>query len=165
MCVCVCVSGWVSVCVCARAGVCLRSCSLNYPVCHARAPYFLGALWLHDFFRRYLIQDTIVGWKIYWLWNVSLDCLYMFCLKHSHSRRIQRDIVINVKTPSHKVTVIFVGFQWNLNLRDIFLKKSRIPNSIKIRPVGAEMFHADGHTEMKLIAAFHNFANAPKIYH
>jgi len=42
-----------------------------------------------------------------------------------------------------------------------------IPNSTKILPVGAELFHADGgaerETEMtKLIIAFRNFANAPK---
>jgi hypothetical protein len=30
---------------------------------------------------------------------------------------------------------------------------------MKIRPVGAELFHAD--TDMKLITAFRNFANAP----
>jgi hypothetical protein len=34
---------------------------------------------------------------------------------------------------------------------------------MKIRPVGAEMLHADGRTVMaKLIVAFHNSANAPK---
>jgi hypothetical protein len=34
---------------------------------------------------------------------------------------------------------------------------------MKIRPVGAE-FHADGRTDMtKLIVAFRNFANAPKM--
>ena len=42
---------------------------------------------------------------------------------------------------------------------------------MKIRPVGAEMFHVDGHkdgrtdgqTDMtKLTVAFRNFANAPK---
>jgi hypothetical protein len=33
---------------------------------------------------------------------------------------------------------------------------------MKIRPVGAELFHADGQTDMtKLIVAFRNFANAP----
>jgi len=32
---------------------------------------------------------------------------------------------------------------------------------MKIRPVGAELFHADGRTDMKLIAAFSNFAKAP----
>jgi hypothetical protein len=38
---------------------------------------------------------------------------------------------------------------------------------MKIRPVGAEMFHADGHRERqtdmtKLIVAIRNFAKAPK---
>jgi hypothetical protein len=34
---------------------------------------------------------------------------------------------------------------------------------MKIRPVGAELFHAGGQTDMaKLIVAFRNFANAPK---
>jgi hypothetical protein len=35
---------------------------------------------------------------------------------------------------------------------------------MKNLPVGAELFHADGRTDMtKLIVAFHNFANLPKI--
>ena len=39
---------------------------------------------------------------------------------------------------------------------------------VKIRPVGAELFHADLQTEgqmdmTKLTVAFRNFANAPKI--
>jgi hypothetical protein len=34
---------------------------------------------------------------------------------------------------------------------------------MKIRPVGAELFHADRRTDTtKLIVAFRNFANAPK---
>jgi hypothetical protein len=34
---------------------------------------------------------------------------------------------------------------------------------MKIRPVGAELFHADGETDMtKLTVAFRNFSNAPK---
>jgi hypothetical protein len=34
---------------------------------------------------------------------------------------------------------------------------------MKIRPVGAELFHADGRIDMtKLVVAFRNFANAPK---
>ena len=36
-------------------------------------------------------------------------------------------------------------------------------SSIKILPVGAELIHADGWTDMtKLIVAFRNFANEPK---
>jgi hypothetical protein len=34
---------------------------------------------------------------------------------------------------------------------------------MKILPVGAELFHADGQTDMtNLTVAFHNFAKAPK---
>jgi hypothetical protein len=34
---------------------------------------------------------------------------------------------------------------------------------MKIRAVGAELFHADGQTGMtKLVVAFRNFSNAPK---
>jgi len=34
---------------------------------------------------------------------------------------------------------------------------------MKIRPVGAELFHADGRTDMtKLLVAFRNLAKAPK---
>jgi hypothetical protein len=33
---------------------------------------------------------------------------------------------------------------------------------MKIRPVGAELFHAEGRTDIKLRVAFRNFANAPK---
>jgi len=34
---------------------------------------------------------------------------------------------------------------------------------MKIRPVGAELFHADGQTDMaELTVAFHSFASAPK---
>jgi hypothetical protein len=38
---------------------------------------------------------------------------------------------------------------------------------MKIRPVGAELFHADGRTDThmtKLIRAFRDFANVPKKY-
>ena len=42
------------------------------------------------------------------------------------------------------------------------LEKTRLSSFIKIRLAGAEFFLADGQTDMKLIIAFRNFANAPK---
>jgi hypothetical protein len=33
---------------------------------------------------------------------------------------------------------------------------------MKLHPVGAEFFHVDGQTDMKLIVTFRNFANEPK---
>jgi hypothetical protein len=50
-----------------------------------------------------------------------------------------------------------------LNFLDRFSKNTQIPNLNKIRPVGAELFHADGWADMtKLTVALNNFANAPK---
>jgi len=44
-----------------------------------------------------------------------------------------------------------------------FSKNAQISNLIKIRPVDAELLHADGRTDMmKLIVAFRSCANAPK---
>jgi hypothetical protein len=44
-----------------------------------------------------------------------------------------------------------------------YLKNTQISNFMKIHPVAATFFHADGQTDMtKLIAANHNFANMPK---
>jgi len=42
-------------------------------------------------------------------------------------------------------------------------RKTQVLNFVKIRAVGAELFHADGQTDTtKLIVAFRNFAKAPK---
>jgi len=48
-----------------------------------------------------------------------------------------------------------------------FCKNLQISNFMKIRPVGAELFHAERQSDRrmdrtKLIVAFRNFANAPK---
>jgi hypothetical protein len=47
---------------------------------------------------------------------------------------------------------------------DFRKKKAQILNFIKIRPVGAESFNADGRTEGydEVVVAFRNFANAHK---
>ena len=49
--------------------------------------------------------------------------------------------------------------------RQIFGKKYSKSNFVKILPVGVEMFHADGRTDMtELLLTFRSFAKAPKIY-
>jgi hypothetical protein len=47
-----------------------------------------------------------------------------------------------------------------LGFLDRFWKNPQIPNLIKIRPVGAELFNADGQTDMTIVA-FRDFANVP----
>jgi len=87
-------------------------------------------------------------------------------------RRIQRDIIINVHSSSCKVLVVIVMVSCDLNyILNIFSTNTKIPNFIKIRPAGGEMFHADidrqtdRQTDMKkLIIAFRKFANESKIW-
>jgi len=44
------------------------------------------------------------------------------------------------------------------------MENTQISNFKKIRPVGAEAFHADGQTDMtKLVVTFRNFSKAPKM--
>ena len=51
----------------------------------------------------------------------------------------------------------------SLYFLNTFSKSSQIPNFVKIRPVGTELFHADGETDMtNLTVAILNSANAPK---
>ena len=42
-------------------------------------------------------------------------------------------------------------------------EKIQISNFMNIRPMAAELLHADGRTDVtKLVVAFHNFANASR---
>jgi len=59
-------------------------------------------------------------------------------------RKFQRDIVINVYRSACTLLFLIVRFQHNLNFLDRFFKNIQTLNLMKILPVGAEMFHADG---------------------
>jgi hypothetical protein len=46
---------------------------------------------------------------------------------------------------------------------DFRKKEAQTSNFMKIRPMGAELFHGDGQTDTpKLIVAFRNFTNPPQ---
>jgi hypothetical protein len=94
-------------------------------------------------------------------------CVLIFCTNlfatFSTLRRTERDIVkhstrLNVEYP--KFLSDFQG-TW---LSDRVSRNNQIPNFMKICPIGAKLLHADTQTGMtKLIAAFRNFRNLPKI--
>ena len=116
-----------------------------------------------QYFSHYLINGMIFE-KM--LWN--LKCAFRLSL-HLLSetfpilRRNERDMIKKYIGLHVKYPLFIVRFHWNLNFLDSFSKNTHISNFMKIRPVGAELFHADGRTDMtKLIVAFRNFSKAPK---
>ena len=118
-------------------------------------------------FSYYLIKGTIFEKTL-----MKVKCVFWYSLQllskiFLTSRRIARDIIKNVYWCSRKVPGILDRVLWKLNFHNRFSKNTQLSNVLKIRPVGAEVFHAgrrtDGQTDMeKLIAAFRNFANAPE---
>jgi hypothetical protein len=88
---------------------------------------------------------------IYFLYNFILYTTFAWNI-FLVLRRFDRDIM-NVHWSSCKVPVILVRFS----------KNAQIPNFMKIRPVGEELFHADRRTDItKLTVAFRNFVKAHK---
>ena len=96
---------------------------------------------------------------------MCFDFLYNLCLKY-FSFNIKFCEISKTDTVLYKVPVIFVRFQRILNFLGRYSRSTQISNFMKIRPVGAELFYADGRMDgqtdvTKLIVAFLNFVKAP----
>jgi hypothetical protein len=130
----VCVSaikrGWVRACAWVREGVVMcawdraYTCafSLIYPACKSHASYCLRPLWFYHVLRLYLKwhgfrRKSCWTWSMFWFYLQTLYKIFPII------RRIQRNIVINVKTSLCKVPVILAGLEWNLKLLERFPKK------------------------------------------
>ena len=79
-------------------------------------------------------------------YNISiLTTTFIWNIPHSKKNWDRYDL--NVYLCSCKVPFILARPWQNLNLFDRFSKNAQISNLIKIRPVGAELFHADRQTD------------------
>jgi hypothetical protein len=96
---------------------------------------------LYNIVPHYIINGTILGGK--------RDTEHKMCISHlsatstwnlSHSKKDSASTQIF----TYKVPVAYVRFERHLNILDILLYITLISNSMKIRPLGADLFHADG---------------------
>jgi hypothetical protein len=78
-----------------------------------------------------------------------------FLITGRNERSMKKSILVFVKITRYSCQIL-MKFEFS---RQIF-KNTLISNLMKIGPLGAEVFHTDGRTDMtKLIVPFHNFAN------
>ena len=133
-------------CVCARA----RVCSLRHTACKAHVWYYIvicgrsGSIIISTLpYTQHDSQKKIMEHKMCVL-LFSTNFLVSFLIL----RTVERDIIINVQMSSCKVNVILVRFQ--SNFRGRFSKSGQISSFIKIRSVGAELFHVDGRTDRQM---------------
>jgi hypothetical protein len=95
-------------------------------------------------------QHDFRGEKSYWTWNVCVLILPTIFFSETFLilRRNGRDMIKIFYIGLH---VKYPVFLWYFNktwiLSAVFSKNTHIPNLMKIRPVGAELFHADDRTE------------------
>ena len=96
--------------------------------------------------------------KSHWIEQVCSDFLYIFSETFFILRRIQRNIIVRLRTSLCKVPVI-LRFYWKLNFLDIFWKKKLVSNFRKILLVGAELLadgQTDGHDEAYSLWIWHS---------
>ena len=142
--------------------MCICVCCLSYM---QRKSHFFSAVscchlwpvWLCYIFPHYLINDTIFG---QYLLNIQLLWFSLHFLSETF-RRIQWD-VINLHRTSHKVPIILVRFEWNLN--STYCQKMLSIKFHENSSSGSWVVHVDRQTDgptdtMKQMVTFHHFAN------
>jgi hypothetical protein len=123
-------------------------CSLRHPACNALAPFVVcGLAVLYNNFPYCIINGMIFERKL-----LNIKYVFWFSLQPLSEtffipRWIEPDVIKNVYWSSCKVPVILVRVYWSLNILDRVENTNQISNIIIIRPLGAELFHADRHDE------------------
>jgi hypothetical protein len=100
-----------------------------------------------------IIFFHIISWKArfskesYWI----KMCVFIFSINLSGKvfvlRRTEIDTIINVYRSFCKIPVTLVRFLWNFNFLSKFSINTQVSNFMKLRPVGAKLFHEDGQTD------------------
>ena len=147
-------------------------CSLSYPACNARAPYYISICGLSGctiFFPNHLINGMIFeGKKCYWTWTVCFDFLYSSWLKELWFWEELSEILSQTYIHLYVKYPLFLSA---CNQTWIFLTDFREKKYSNIKfhenlSSGSRLFHAERRTDRqtditKLVVAFCNFSKAP----
>jgi hypothetical protein len=131
---------------------CGNALSITYSECvflalitqHAMSHIVICGLPALQYFFPHIINGIIFKKKK--LFNMK--CVFRFSLQHLSEtflilRTTKRDMIKNVYFSSCKVPVTLAIFERILNFLNTFSESPQISNFMKIRLVGAELFHAD----------------------
>jgi hypothetical protein len=124
-------------------------CSLSYPGWKAHVPHYTLSVTCRLYRIFHFISLTarfsakFIEHKMVFFYSLHKCFPKTFLIL----RRIQRDTIIIVHRASGKVSVIVARFEWKLNFLDRFSKNTEISNFIKIRPLWAQLIHADERTD------------------
>jgi len=96
---------------------------------------------------------------------MCFEFLYNFCLKHFSFQEEMNEIRLKMRIGLHVNYRYSCQVLLKLEFSRQNFKNAQISNLMKIRPVTAELFHVDKHTDIsRLVVAFRNFMNWPKKY-
>ena len=106
-----------------------------------RAYFHLWPVWLYYVIYRYLITTRFSERELF-----KKKCVLISSTTDAFLtlRRIQRDVIKKVQVFMYGPRQILMTLAF---LRQIFLKMLKYPLTENIRPVGAELFYADGRTD------------------
>jgi ABC-type uncharacterized transport system permease subunit len=130
---------------------CVILLSVVYPALWHVFPYYLtnGG----DFRRKKFIEIKRVVWFRLQILSETFHSL----------RRTEWDMIKNVYIGLRvKYRLFLSGFNENWIFSTVLRKVLKCKNLMKIRPVGDELFYADGRTDVaKVMDSFHSFSKAP----
>jgi len=115
------------------SNLCVCIYSLRYAACNAACTMLSAQFYNIRFWEKKLFDIKCVFWA-----SLQLLSETFFIL-----RRNEPDMIKNVCWYSFEVPFGLVRFSWNSDSFGIFSKNTQISNFMKIRPVGAGLFHPD----------------------
>jgi len=135
---------------------------IQHAMCMRRSHLWPAPLYI---FPHYLINDIIFEKKGHCTQNVCSDFLYSVCLKHFSFYEELSEIWSKMYVGLHVKCPLFLPYcnkTWFFST--VFEKSSEKYIFMKSRPLGADLFHADGWTDTTiLIVAVRSFTKARKI--